>query len=198
MASRGRTRLPSRSTSRAERLADDIALGFALFTKAVALLQLDSPQREHGLELCRQLREMAVGGRYFPLLVPVIDACFAEEIIRRGDRAAVPLLRASIDALYSSELLAYWVGSTTFLVEALLEGGTDSDVQEAEAAVERLSTLPVLDGWAYRDLILLRLRALLARARGEEVAYRDFADRYRGMATARGFEGHLEWAEAMQ
>jgi len=98
---------------------------------------------------------MAVGGRYFPLLVPVTDACFAEEIIRRGDRAAVPLLRASIDALYSSELLADWVGGTTFLVEALLEGGTDSDVQEAEAAVERLSTLPVLDGWAYRDLILL-------------------------------------------
>jgi class 3 adenylate cyclase len=186
-----------KALQRAEHSADDFALGFALFTKAVALLQLDSTQREHGLELCRQLREMAVGGRYFPLLVPVIDAFFAEEMIRRGDRAAVPLLRASIDALYSSELLAYWVWGITFLVEALLEGGTDSEIQEAEAAVERLSTLPVLDGWAYCDLILLRLRALLARARGEEVAYRDFADRYRGMATSLGFEGHIKAAEAM-
>jgi hypothetical protein len=60
-----------KALQRAEQSADDFALGFALFTKAVALLQLDSAQREHGLELCSQLREMAVGGRYFPLLVPV-------------------------------------------------------------------------------------------------------------------------------
>jgi adenylate cyclase len=27
--------------------------------------------------------------------------------------------------------------------------------------------------------------------------YRDFADRYRGMATSLGFEGHIKAAEAM-
>jgi adenylate cyclase len=44
---------------------------------------------------------------------------------------------------------------------------------------------------------LLRLRALLARARGDEDAYRDYRDRYRAMATELGFEGHMKWAEAM-
>ena len=117
--------------------------------------------------------------------------------IGRGDRGALPLLRDSVDELYSGELLAYCVWGTGVLVEALLEGGTDDAVQEAEAAVKRLSAQPVLDGSAYRELILLRLRALLARTRGDEVTYRDFADRYRDMATSLGFEGHIALAEAM-
>jgi hypothetical protein len=48
-----------------------------------------------------------------------------------------------------------------------------------------------------REIWLLRLRALVARARGDETAYRDFRDRYRDMAKALGFEGHIAWAEAM-
>jgi hypothetical protein len=51
---------------------------------------------------------MAVCGRYYLTHVPVIDARIAEEMITRGDRGAVPLLRARIDELYSSELLGYW------------------------------------------------------------------------------------------
>ena len=45
--------------------------------------------------------------------------------------------------------------------------------------------------------LLLRLRVLLARAHGDETAYRDYRDRYRALATSLGFEGHTEWAEAM-
>jgi len=44
---------------------------------------------------------------------------------------------------------------------------------------------------------LLWLRALLARARGDETGYRDYRDRYRAMATSLGYEGHMKWAEAM-
>jgi len=47
------------------------------------------------------------------------------------------------------------------------------------------------------DIWLLRLRALLARARGDDVAYRDLVGRYRAMAGSLGFEGHIAWAEAM-
>ena len=48
-----------------------------------------------------------------------------------------------------------------------------------------------------REIMLLRLRTLLARANGDETAYRDYRDRYRDMATTLGFEGHIAWAEAM-
>jgi hypothetical protein len=82
-------------------------------------------------------------------------------------------------------------------VETLLERGADGDAAEAQAAIERLSAAPADDGLVIRDILLLRLRALLARARGDETAYRDFRDHYRAMATALGFEGHMKWAEAM-
>ena len=52
-------------------------------------------------------------------------------------------------------------------------------------------------GLAIRDIWLLRLRALLARAQGDETAYRDYRDRYRAMATSLGLEGHMKWGEAM-
>jgi adenylate cyclase len=48
-----------------------------------------------------------------------------------------------------------------------------------------------------RDLLLLRLRALLARTRGDDAGYRDLRDQYREMAAYLGFEGHMKWAEAM-
>ncbi|HWT47116.1 MAG TPA: hypothetical protein VN255_00535, partial [Mycobacterium sp.] len=53
------------------------------------------------------------------------------------------------------------------------------------------------EGMAIREIWLLRLRALLAQARGDAVAYADLRDRYRDMATTLGFEGHMAWAEAM-
>ena len=56
---------------------------------------------------------------------------------------------------------------------------------------------PTDDGFVIREIWLLRLHALLARAQGDEAAYRDYRDRYRAMATSLGFEGHTKWAEAM-
>ena len=82
-------------------------------------------------------------------------------------------------------------------METLLDRGTDGDVVEAEAAIERLAAAPAEEGLAVRDILLLRLRALLARARGDAAAYEDSRDRYREMAKTLGFEGHIAWAEAM-
>ena len=78
----------------------------------------------------------------------------------------------------------------------LLERGAHGDVAEAEAAIGRLAAQG--DGrLVIRDIWLLRMRALLAQALGEESGYRDYRGRYRAMATALGFEGHMKWAEAM-
>jgi hypothetical protein len=83
------------------------------------------------------------------------------------------------------------------LVETLLDRGAESDAAEAEAAIERLAAAPTDEGLVMRDIWLLRLRALLARAHGDDIAYRDFRDCYRDMARTLGFEGHIAWAEAM-
>ena len=82
-------------------------------------------------------------------------------------------------------------------METLLERGAGGDVAEAEAAIDRLAAAPADDGLVTREIWLLRMRALLARAQGDDAAYRDYRDRYRAMATSLGFEGHMKWAEAM-
>ena len=66
----------------------------------------------------------------------------------------------------------------------------------AEEAIDWLANLPD-DGSPIREITLLRLRALLTRARGDNVAYRDLVSRYRAKAESLGFEGHVAWAEAM-
>jgi hypothetical protein len=75
--------------------------------------------------------------------------------------------------------------------------GADGDVTEVEAAIERVAAVSTDPGQVLNEIWLLRLRALLARARGHEAAYREYRDRYRDMATSLGFEGHMKWAEAM-
>jgi hypothetical protein len=83
------------------------------------------------------------------------------------------------------------------LVETLLDRGADGDMAEAEVTITSLADAPADDGLVIRDIWLLRLRALLARAHRDDAAYAHFKDRYRDMAKTLGFEGHIAWAEAM-
>ena len=131
--------------------------------------------------------------------LPLVEVYAARERARRGDRdGAIPLTRATAGHLFrEGQLLLWGIPATGVLVETLLDGGADGDVAEAEAAIERLAAAPSDDGLALRDIWLLRLRALLARAHGDAAAYAQLRDRYRDMAKTLGFEGHIEWAEAM-
>ena len=89
------------------------------------------------------------------------------------------------------------VPATGVLVETLLDRGSESDMAEAQATITRLSDAPADAGLVIRDIWLLRLRALLARAHGDAATYAEFRDRYRDMAKTLGFEGHIAWAETM-
>jgi adenylate cyclase len=48
------------------------------------------------------------------------------------------------------------------------------------------------------EIMLPRLRALVAQARRDDAGYQGLRDRYREMAHTLGFAGHIAWAEAMQ
>jgi hypothetical protein len=118
---------------------------------------------------------------------------------RCGDRDnAIPPIRAAVDHLVrQGQLLGWGIPATGVLVETLLDRGAENDVAEAEAAIERLAAAPADEGLVIRDIWLLRLRALLARAHGDASAYTHLRDRYCDMAKMLGFEGHIAWAEAM-
>jgi hypothetical protein len=106
-------------------------------------------------------------------------------------------MRQAVDEMHEAGQLAYGGWGTGVLVQTLLERGASGDLTEAQEAIDRLANLWADQGSAMCDIWLLRLRALLARARGDDAAYRDYRDRYRAMAESLGFEGHIAWAKAM-
>jgi class 3 adenylate cyclase len=181
----------------AQRASSDIALIFAEYGLGAALLYRDAAaDRQRGLDLMVQAREWLP--ERMPNLVPVTDLLAARERARRGDRdAAIPVMRQAVDELHQAGRLGFGVWGTGILVEALLERGAEGDLAEAQEAIDWLANLSADDGSAMREITLLRLRALLSRARGDDVACRELVNRYRAMAKSLGFEGHIAMAEAM-
>jgi adenylate cyclase len=182
----------------AEQSGDDFALDVARLARGVALVHRGGPERKAGFDLMAQAREAAIQERFVKLLVPIVDIHLAQERARLEDLdGAIGLSRAVVDELFDSGG-SIWIGlAITILVEALLRRGGDKDVLDAQDAIDRLAAVPTDPGLVLHEITLLRLRALLARARGDEARYREFRDRYREMATSLGFEGHMAMAEAM-
>ena len=183
----------------AEASGDDISLGMVRYALALALMHRDSPaDRERGQEVLGQLRGMCLQKRYYLSEKPMLDLYAAREQATRGDPdSAIPVMRTVVDEVFNAGQLRYFDVATGILVEALLSRGAEADVQEAQAATDRLTGVSEGDGFVPRDILLLRLRALLAQAQGDDFSYRELKDRYREMATSLGFEGHIAMAEAM-
>jgi hypothetical protein len=184
----------------AERSGDDLALAYALLTVGVALVHRQSDaDRDRGQKLLADVSDLFVHQGHNLSDLPAVNVYLARERVRRGDRDdAIPLMREAIDHLFRDGHLHGWGTSVTgVLVQTLLDRGGDGDEAEAGAAIARLATARTDDGLVMREVTLLRLRALLARAHGGDTAYRDYRNRYSAMAISLGFEGQMQWAAAM-
>lgn len=106
-------------------------------------------------------------------------------------------MRKALDEMFDAGQVVYCVAATNVLVDALLNSGRDGDIREAEAATDRMAAAPAVDGLVFREIMLLRLRALVARAYGADEEYRDLRAGYGAMAKSLDFEGHIKWAESM-
>jgi len=183
----------------AEASSDDVVLGTVTLVLATVLLHRGAEgDGQRGLELLEQVRDMCRHQRFPSSDLPMMNLYVAREESRGGGLdGAMPVIRKSVDDLFTRGQFMYCVRATAVLVEVLVDRATEADLAEAEAAVERLTAIPGDERWVLRDITLLQLRALLARAHGDETGYRDYRDRYRDMARSLGFEGHIAWAEAM-
>jgi adenylate cyclase len=162
------------------------------------LVHQGGAERKAGLDLLAQAREAAIQERFVKLAVPIADIHLAQERARLGDLdAAIGLSRAVVDELFDSGGSIWCALATNVLVESVICRGGDGDLEDAHAAIDRLAAVPTDPGFVLNEIWLLRLRALLARAHGDETGYRDYWGRYRTMATSLGFEGHIAWAEAL-
>jgi hypothetical protein len=179
--------------------SNDVTLSLAEYTLGIALLNRDAAADRHrGLELMVQARDIWLRKQIALQMFPVIELWVARERARRGDRdAAIAVMRQAVDELHQAGRLGEGVWGTGVLVKTLLDGGAEGDLAEAQEAIDRLAKLRADQGSAMLDITLLRLRALLARARSDEMGYRDYRDRYRAMAKSLGFEGHIAMAEEM-
>ena len=182
----------------AEESGEDVALGLARANRGVALAYGEDTSRELAVQLLAETRESAVQGRYSVTGIQTADIVLAQERMIAGDLdGAIEVSRVTADHLLDEGGLVWMPAVTAVLVEALLRRGRAEDFGEARQAVDRLAAAPMEPGLAVRDIFLLRLEALLARSRGDEVVYRNTRNRYREMANALGFEGHMKYAEAM-
>ena len=147
-----------------------MTLGLALVHRHTAA------DRDRGQQLLAEVSDVFLRRGHNLYDLPLVEVYLARDRARRGDRNnAIPVMRAAVDHLFrDGHLLAYGIPATGVLVETLLDREADADVAEAQAAITRLADAPADDGLVIREMWLLRLRALLARAHGDDTAYRDY------------------------
>ena len=152
----------------AEERGDEFALALARFLRGLILAQYDGPQRADGFELLGQSRETALRDRVNQAALQQLKVERAKEEARTGDLdAAVAGLRAVVEEQFRSDAVMFLGAGVTAFVEALLQRGGEDDVSEAAAVIEQLGAVSTEPDFVLFDVALLRLRALLARARGD-------------------------------
>jgi adenylate cyclase len=181
----------------AEKSGDDVALALAQVARGLLLTYAAPHNHVAGIELMAKGREAQLLQRNL-LSVAMVDIRSAQLKADTGDLDdSIAIAQATVKELTSSGEILIRGAASAALVTALLIRGRDTDVREAEAVIDQLARTPIEPGFVLNDIWLLRLRALLARVRGDEFSYRKFLDPYRAMAASLGFEGHIAWAEAM-
>src|SRR4051812_22712288 len=138
-----------------------------------------------------RFHEMCLRKRLALHIVTIIELSAARERARGGDRdAAIAVMRQAADETYQQDGSGLAFGPLAFWWRRCWSGAPRAIWPKPK----RLSTCwrnLRADGSAASEI------TLLARARGEGVAYLDFVSRYRAMARALDFAGHIEWAGAI-
>jgi adenylate cyclase len=177
-----------------ERSSDDMAYFLLRLTFAIALIY-HGADRSRGYDLMRILRETSLKERFAMNMLPVTDIYLARERAEQGEEdLAIQQWRALAadmerDGHYNNIDLPF-----IYTTEYLMSRG---DYDGAASVIERLMSLASEHNWVSREIAALQLRARLARARGDDAAYRELRDQYCKMANDLGFEGHMQWAAEM-
>jgi adenylate cyclase len=178
----------------AERSNDDMAVILTPMVFGTALIHNGEDSRR-GYAMLRALRETCIQKRFALNIVPFIDVYLARELAEQGEEeAAMRQWRILTEDMLADGNYANIDLPMMFMAETLISRG---DYDAADLEIERLATMSADRQWKSREISALRLRTLLAQARGDDAAYRELRDRYRAMANELGFEGHMKWAAQM-
>ena len=182
----------------AQRSGNNTAVAYATLNRATTLIHTDSAERSAGFEFLAKAREMFVDEQLIVTLRRMSDIEFARERARSGDLdGAIDLAATILAEQFDTGEMVFRGPATTVLVEALLSRARAGDIDAAQRAIDRLASVPTEPGFVLHGLPVLRLRALLARAHGDEPGYRQYLERFAAKARETGFEGCVAQAEAM-
>jgi adenylate cyclase len=182
----------------AERSFDELGVATTRWVLGLVLAHRHGADRELGFDLLAKARQTAVQEQYSMASAPMIDIEITREKLRLGDvEGAIEDSWKVFNELLDTGGMLWHGPAITILVESLLARGGDADLLAVREAIDRLEAVPTEPGIVFYELPLLRLRALLARAHGDDARYREYRDRYRDMAETLGYEGHIAWSEAM-
>ncbi|KUI45397.1 hypothetical protein AU197_13240 [Mycobacterium sp. IS-1590] len=180
-------------------IGDDLAFATACSALGLVLAEQDTEaSRRRGVEALQEARDLYERNSIFaPAVIPRIR--LAEITAASGDLdGAIENLRSIIDTLVRGEEKLFSVEATAVLVESLLLRDGPDDLREAAERVDRLADMPTEPGVVINEIQLLRMRARLARAHGDDTGFLDLVERYRARAVSLGFRGHLQLADAMR
>ncbi|MGK2879613.1 MAG: ATP-binding protein [Mycobacterium sp.] len=182
---------------RAERSGDDLAVQLARSAHAVVLLGGAESERDAGVALLDQLKIEVDCNRFSHGMATVIDSLQAGEMLRRGNLdGAIELARSCKDS--PAHVDDTWcIQAAECLVEGLLLRGNPGDFDEAQEVGPWLDQLAFEDGLVLLDLYSLRIHAMLARAEGDDARFHELLQRYRSLAVAQDFAGHITMAEEL-
>jgi class 3 adenylate cyclase len=179
------------ATEMIERSSDDMSVVMLRLTFAMALIH-HGADRRRGYAGLRSLRETCIEQRFLLNMLPLCDIYLALERAEHGEvDAAIEQWRVIAEKMESAGHFNNIDLPFMFMAEQLISRG---DFDEATREIERLTLLAADHKWRSREIAALRLRVMLARARGDYSAYRELRDRYRAMANELGYEGHMKWA----
>jgi adenylate cyclase len=178
----------------AERSSDDMSVVLSRFTFAIASIH-HGAHRGRGYDAMRALREVCINEQFALNLLPAFESYLALERADNGDvEGAIHSWRAIAEGMERAGAMSNMDLPLMFTAEQLTERG---DYDEAAREIDRLATLGADLNWESREIAALRLRVLLARARGDMATYRALLVRYRAKADELGFEGHMLWAREL-
>jgi adenylate cyclase len=182
----------------AEQSGDDLALDLAQAARGVILVHHGGAHHQTGLDLLEKTRQRAISERFALPPLAIVNIHVAREKLRSGDiDGAIELSSSILDDQFRSGSAIWSAFTTSVLVDGLLQRGSGPDLASARGAIERLSSMPTDAGFVLNEITSLRMRALLARAEGDDAGYAEWRNRYGKMANELGFEGHIAMAEAM-
>jgi hypothetical protein len=162
-------------------------------TLGMALIH-NGEDRKRGYEVLRTLRETCIEERFALNVISFVDAYIARELVEHGQEGlAIEQWRGLADEMVDAGNYANIDIPLMFLAETLISHGKYA---EADLEIERLVATTANREWKSREISVLRLRVLLARAR-DDAGYPELRDQYRAMANDLGFEGHMQWAAEM-